>query len=126
MSSIPVGFLAVFFVSVGLSAQPIEDRDTQARRNPWPRTTETVALGRQVFVRNCQVCHGPTARGGPSPDSAPDLTRDNGDRQATDGELFSTIKVSPAHVSMRASADPLTDTDIWYVVNFLRMMQVKR
>ena len=98
--------------------------------NPVAATSESVAAGKQGYVRNCAPCHGVTAEGGPGNDlipAAPDLTDDMWDHGSTDGEVFDAIKngVAP-DFNMIPWKDKLKDDDVWNVVNYLRSIAKKK
>ncbi len=92
--------------------------------NPIAASPESVAAGRQVFVRSCAPCHGSNAEGGPGNDlipAAPDLTDATWDHGSTDGEIFDAIKNGvPPDFNMTPWRDQLKDADMWNVVIYLR------
>ena len=81
-----------------------------------------VSLGRALYTKQCQSCHGPRGRGdGPAVGrlnvSVPDLT-DPDVRAESDGELFTVItrgsKPMPAYRKL------MSEEQRWHVVNYLR------
>ena len=99
-------------------------------KNPVAATPESVATGKQVYTRNCAVCHGTTAEGGSGSDispPAPDLTDAEWKRGSTDGEIFDVIKNGvPPELNMGAWGDRIKDPDIWNVVNYVRSLAKKK
>src|SRR5689334_11311141 len=64
-------------------------------QNPVPRDEHSVSLGRALYARQCQSCHGPRGRGdGPAAGrlnvDVPDLTTQDVHSES-DGELFNII-----------------------------------
>ena len=92
---------------------------------PGAATPESIAAGAQIYQRYCRSCHGINATGGSGSDispPAPDLTDNEWKHGSTDGEIFSVIKNGvPPELSMEPWGDRIKDTDIWNVVNYLRI-----
>ena len=91
-------------------------------QNPIARDDRSVGLGRAVYAKNCQSCHGPRGRGdGPAVGrlnvSVPDLT-DPDVQSETDGELFSII--TKGSKPMPAYRRLLNEEQRWHVVNYVR------
>jgi mono/diheme cytochrome c family protein len=100
----------------------------RAVANPLPLTDEALARGRQVFQKNCLVCHGEAAKGdGPAvkfvqPPPA-DLTVEEKHKKWTDGELF--WKMTNGKKPMPAFGRKLGPNDRWAVVHYLRSLRGK-
>jgi mono/diheme cytochrome c family protein len=99
-------------------------------KNPVASTPESVAAGRQIYVRRCASCHAASGEGGPGNDlipAAPSLVDDQWDHGSTDGEIFDSIKngVAP-DFNMVPFKDTLKDDEIWNVVNYLRSIAKKK
>jgi mono/diheme cytochrome c family protein len=93
-------------------------------RNPVAATAESVATGKQIYLRRCASCHAASGEGGPGNDlipAAPSLVDNQWDHGSTDGEIFNNIKngVAP-EFNMVPFKDTLKDDEIWSVVNYLR------
>ena len=93
-----------------------------AAQNPIPRDEQSVRLGRAVYAKNCQSCHGPRGKGdGPAVGrlnvEMPNLT-DADVQSQTDGELFSII--TKGSKPMPAYRRLLSEEQRWHVVNYLR------
>jgi mono/diheme cytochrome c family protein len=94
-------------------------------RDPIPPDERSLAIGRDVYVNNCEVCHGETGRGdGPAglrlvPRPA-DLRLHTAPGVHTDGELFYWVGYGFAGTAMPAWRDKLTEEQIWSVLNYAR------
>jgi mono/diheme cytochrome c family protein len=98
--------------------------DAATIRNPVAATAESVAAGKQLYLRQCASCHGTSGAGGPGNDlipAAPSLVGPNWNHGSTDGEIFANIRngIAP-DFNMVPFKDSLKDDDIWSVVNYLR------
>jgi mono/diheme cytochrome c family protein len=99
-------------------------------KNPVPSTPDSIAAGRQIYLRRCASCHAATGEGGPGNDlipAAPSLVDAQWDHGSTDGEIFDSIKngVGP-DFNMVPFKDTLKDDEIWSVVNYLRSIAKAR
>jgi mono/diheme cytochrome c family protein len=99
-------------------------------KNPVAPTAESVAAGKQIYLRRCASCHAASGEGGPGNDlipAAPSLVDDQWDHGSTDGEIFDNIKngVAP-DFNMVPFKDTLKDEEIWNVVNDLRSIAQKK
>ncbi|HTM04106.1 MAG TPA: c-type cytochrome [Vicinamibacterales bacterium] len=98
-------------------------------KNPIAATPESIAAGKQTYVRTCAPCHGTSGEGGPGNDlipAAPDLTDAMWDHGSTDAAIFTNIKegIGP-DFNMTPFQDRLKDEEIWNVVNYLRTLARK-
>jgi mono/diheme cytochrome c family protein len=97
------------------------------RPNPVAATPETVAQGREIYLRECGSCHGATGQndGEKAPKELAGTRRpaDPSLREETDGALF--WKIGEGRGSMPNTWDVLTDRERWAVVNFLRTLAPK-
>ena len=92
--------------------------------NPVALTSQAVARGKALYIRECAVCHGETGRGdGPK---APDLRVHPGDfsrpvtTRQSDGALF--YKITRGRTPMPAYRASLSDEERWMLVHFLRTL----
>ena len=99
-------------------------------KNPVAATPESLAAGKEIYLRRCAVCHGISGQGGSGNDispPAPDLTDDEWKHGSTDGEIFDVIKNGvPPELAMEPWGDRIKDPDIWNVVNYLRSLAKKK
>ena len=91
-------------------------------QNPVPRDSHSVQLGKTLYARQCQSCHGARGKGdGPAAGrlnvEVTDLT-DADVQLQTDGQLFTTI--TKGSKPMPAYRKLLTEEQRWHVVNYLR------
>ena len=98
-------------------------------RNPVAATADSLAAGKQIYLRRCASCHAASGEGGPGNDlipAAPSLVDNQWDHGSTDGEMFDTIKngVGP-DFNMVPFKETLKDDEIWNVVNYVRSIAKK-
>ena len=91
-------------------------------QNPVPRDDRSVGLGRAVYAKECQSCHGPRGRGdGPAVGrlnvEVPDLTGEFV-QSDSDGALFTVI--TKGSKPMPAYRKLLSEEQRWHVVNYVR------
>jgi mono/diheme cytochrome c family protein len=94
------------------------------KKNPIPADDKSIALGKQVYEKECVSCHGKTGKGdGPK---AADLERKPGDlssphvQSQSDGELF--WKVSEGRKPMPSGEKLLNEEERWQVVDYMRSL----
>jgi mono/diheme cytochrome c family protein len=114
----------------GLAATGQGSPGAAAVKNPVAATPESVAAGKQIYVRRCASCHAASGEGGPGNDlipAAPSLVDSQWDHGSTDGEIFDSIKngVAP-DFNMVPWKDQLKDEQIWQVVNYIRSIAKKK
>ncbi|MDQ3700905.1 MAG: cytochrome c, partial [Chloroflexota bacterium] len=92
--------------------------------NPISPTSESLALGGQLYAQNCLVCHGATGRGdGPAGRALRPPPADFRVHMAaghTDEQLFEWISKGVVGTAMQAFADRLTADERWHLVNYIR------
>ena len=97
-------------------------------RNPIPRSAESIARGRQLFARDCAVCHGAEGKGDGVAAAAfaqrpDDLSRIAPPPVFPDGvvayRIINGVKMMPAFKST------LSENEIWDLLNFIRSLAVK-
>ena len=109
-------------------AEPHEHPKAREFTDPVASTSESVTAGAAVYEKLCATCHGPTGMGdgrlgagaaayGARPSNLTDATWQHG---SSDGEIFVAIRdgIGP-DFSMNAFRGPLTEPEIWNLVNYL-------
>ena len=110
-----------------------------AVKNPVASTPQSLAAGKQSFVKSCGSCHGLSGTGGEPPEESldpgpppPNLVDGSWDHGSTDGEIFANIKSGIPNTNpeyslnkkyMEPWGDRLTDQEIWNIVNFIRSLE---
>jgi copper transport protein len=97
--------------------------------NPLTPDLAAVTAGGRLFTAQCAVCHGATGRGdGPAAGSLEPPTPPPADFTAPhayqhyDGEFFNWIKFGKPGTAMPAMGGHLTDTEIWEVIAYIRVV----
>src|ERR1051325_1898485 len=95
-----------------------------------PASSDAVAAGQALYLKNCASCHGRTGQGGPGNDlipAAPALNGDKWDHGSTDQAIFDNIKngIAP-DFNMVPFKDKLKDDEIRSVVAFIRSLEKKK
>ena len=94
-------------------------------RNPIPRSAESITRGRQLFAKDCAVCHGAEGRGdgvaaAALPQRPEDLSRIAPPPLFPDGvvayRILNGVKMMPAFKST------LSENEIWDLLNFIRSL----
>ena len=94
-------------------------------RNPIPRSAESIARGRQLFAKDCAVCHGAEGRGdgvaaAALPRRPDDLSKIAAPPIFPDGvvayRIINGVKMMPAFKST------LNENEIWDLLNFIRSL----
>jgi copper transport protein len=107
-----------------------EARPDPSAGNPIEASEESIARGRMLFQQNCIVCHGPEGRGdGPQAESLNPAPADIRQHLPyhTDPQFFNFVAQGIAGTAMPAwgsnNDGPLSDDDIWNVINYMRTFQ---
>jgi mono/diheme cytochrome c family protein len=118
--------------------QNVTSQPAASVRNPVASTPESIAAGKRAYDANCAACHGDLAQGavkagmtisiieeqrGKQP---PDLTDDQWDHGASDGDIFAVIKRGLPPTMMAGFDGRIPDEDIWSIVNYLRTLAPKK
>lgn len=117
----------------GLEAQTLGSSgngDARKLRNPVQPTPQSIAVGRDLYSRNCRACHGADAKGNgpmkPRNTQPSNLTDSDWDRGGTDGEVYAVLRDGAGPNSpMRGYKSRMTDQDLWHIVNYIRSLSQK-
>jgi mono/diheme cytochrome c family protein len=94
--------------------------------NPIPATPASIAAGQRTYRLLCSRCHGPTGQGdggGAGAGGQPaDLTDDQWDFGASDGEIFAAIQQGTS-ADMESYAERITADETWNLVNYIRSLR---
>ena len=100
--------------------------ERRARRpNPVPADSASMSAGRAVYRRECIKCHGPTGNNDGTDNHGADMSHAphlSGPEVAaeSDGALF--WKIQEGRDPMPSTADILSDTERWQVINYIRTL----
>ena len=126
------GFLLLLVLALplvrGAEEAPWKAPARAARKaNPIPADEKSLAIGKELYGRECLSCHGSTGKGdGPR---AKDLERNPGNLSSpkmweqTDGELF--WKITEGKRPMPSYEKTFTEEQRWHVVNYTRTLAPK-
>lgn len=94
-------------------------------RNPIPRSAQSIARGRDLFLKDCVVCHGAEGRGdGPAAASMQkkpkDLARLAPPPIFPDGVI--AYRIIHGKNLMPAYGTTLSENEIWDLLNFIRSL----
>jgi len=97
-------------------------------RNPIPLSADSIARGRQLFQKNCAVCHGAEGRGdgvaaAALPQRPDDLSKIAPPPIFPDGVV--TYRIINGVKMMPAFKATLSENEIWDLLNFIRSLAVK-
>ncbi len=121
-----VAGLSVALVVVAMTSRPPAPQAIDARRNPFPATPESLALGERVYRAHCQACHGADgygngpAAGGLYPPPTDFVVHFASGHTHPDGRLYYWITHGIAGTGMPAFGGRLSEAESWHVINFLR------
>jgi len=109
---------AICVLVVGLAGGLAPGLSAQEGDNPFT-TAMDVRTGRQLFTRQCSVCHGVRATGG---DVGPDLTTGQFEHASTDAGLFGVISDGIPDTPMAGLNRNRSDQAVWQIVAYLRSL----
>jgi len=100
--------------------------DAKAKKNPVVASDATLLQGKDLYKKNCLMCHGEAGRGdGPATKfvkPAPaDISNAAAQDRMTDGEIF--WKITVGQKPMPAFGKKLSEDDRWKVVGFVRTLK---
>ncbi|HLW60780.1 MAG TPA: cytochrome c [bacterium] len=127
--AIAVGFAiagAAVVVRGSLLSPPSNHVGIDARRNPYPPTAASIAIGRRVYQTYCQTCHGLEGRGDGAaavnlyPPPTDFMIHFASGHTHPDGRLFFWITYGMGGTGMPGFEHRLSDAERWHVINYLR------
>jgi len=99
-------------------------------KNPLASDQKAVEVGKTLFKKRCEKCHGPAGKGD-GPDADPDV-QDDMDltvaRRASknpDGIVFYKMWNGRAKPKMPAVKDELTKEQVWQIVSYVQTLRQK-
>jgi glucose/arabinose dehydrogenase/mono/diheme cytochrome c family protein len=122
--------------STATANQSVSSQISATLTSPVAATPQSIAAGKRVFDANCAACHGNLAQGAVKAGitisileeqkarQPPDLTDGQWDHGSTDGEIFAVIKRGLPPTMMAGYDGRIPDTDIWHIVNYLRLLRL--
>lgn len=116
--------LALSFGIIGCGGWNVPP-EVKTWNNPAPATPATLAAARQLYINNCQKCHGVKGDGRLPPGSnyfystkPTDFTNSGIIDAMSDGEIF--WKITHGRKPMPSFKNRLTDEQRWDLVNLIR------
>ena len=96
-----------------------------AMKNAVPSNAESIKDGKELYIKNCQSCHGKSGHGdGPKAaqlKTEPGTFADADVQKQPDGAFF--YKISEGRDDMPSSKKKIPDEeDIWSLVNYIRTL----
>ena len=116
---------ALLALCIGLGIHYADLLKSAFARNPIPRTADSIARGRQLFQKDCAVCHGSQGRGdGPAaafmPRRPDDLGKIAGPPIFPDGVVV--YRIANGKRLMPAFKAALSEDELWDLLNFIRSL----
>lgn len=102
--------------------------EADQEKNPFAGDAKALAAGKELFVKNCQRCHGPGGKGD-GPDADPDAMQDMDltvARRAArnpDGIVFYKAWNGRKKPKMPAVKDTLTKEQLWQIVTYVQTLR---
>ncbi len=125
-----LGLALIGVVSVG-AQNPGGSADGKKMKNAVPVSAASLTAGKALYDKNCRFCHGADAKGdgplAPKGTHPANLTDEEWDRGATDGEIFLVLRDGAGpDFKMKGYKGRMSDKDMWNVVNYLRSLHPKK
>jgi hypothetical protein len=119
--------LIIFIISAGIriSAQVwVVPEDQKAVVAPFKFTSDMQKQGEQIYLKNCQSCHGLPGKDNWAKLTPPpgDLSKDKAQKQ-TDGEFF--FRITTGKVPMPEFRNIIPEDERWWVIAYLRTFNPK-
>jgi len=113
-------FVMMILMGMNLSAQVwVVPDEHKTKVSPFKFTADSVKKGENIFIKNCQSCHG-----NPGKNNWAKLTPEPGDPASgkfqgqTDGEMF--FRISSGKAPMPEFRNILTENERWNVISYIR------
>jgi len=125
-TGVVVAGVGVAIVIAGLSSALRAPGSIDARRNPTPPTSESLAIGERIYRAHCLRCHGADGRGrGPAaatlfPRPTNFVAHFGSGHVHPDGRLYYWITEGMAGTGMPAFRGRLSEMERWHVINFIK------
>ena len=123
-------FFCLTFLTTALGSQMNPDwavpNEAKILKSPVENTPEALAAGKQLYNKNCLMCHGEKGKGdGPATQfikPAPsDISTAEARTAVTDGTIF--YMITHGKKPMPAMAKKLSETERWQIVTYVRSLQ---
>jgi cytochrome c oxidase cbb3-type subunit 2 len=117
-----VAYLQVIGTAVKKKEEAIEAK-VMEEKNPLAGDKEAIKRGKELFEKNCMVCHGDDGKGGIGP-SLQDNVWLGKEGDISDGKLFSIIS-DGTQAGMPPFGKQIDKNGIWSIVSYIRTLQKK-
>jgi cytochrome c oxidase cbb3-type subunit 2 len=117
-----VAYLQVIGTAVKKKEEAIEAK-VMEEKNPLVGDKEAIKRGKELFEKNCMVCHGDDGKGGIGP-SLQDNVWLGKEGDISDGKLFSIIS-DGTQAGMPPFGKQIDKNGIWSIVSYIRTLQKK-
>jgi mono/diheme cytochrome c family protein len=119
--------LAGAVIGVVLAASsPIAESGFDTRTNPFPPDHASLDTGEQLYVSNCQVCHGASGLGdGPGSEGLDPPPADLVVHVPLhpDPDLFDIISDGVSGSAMSPFREALTEDEVWHLINYIQTLE---
>ncbi|MBI5374848.1 MAG: cbb3-type cytochrome c oxidase subunit II [Candidatus Schekmanbacteria bacterium] len=121
----------IWKVAAFIESIPTEEKEEKAApafklpdntKNPFEGKADAIKTGKEVFLKNCSVCHKEDATG----NIGPDLTDEVWEYGNRDNQIFETIYNGVEAEGMPKWGKNISDDDIWKVISFIRSVARKK
>ena len=99
--------------------------EDDSSRNPFPPTSDSIAIGKAAYVSNCMLCHGISGRG----DGPVSISLDPKPSDLLihvplhpERDLYRFISDGIPDSAMKPMQGTLTDEEIWHLVNYIQAL----
>jgi mono/diheme cytochrome c family protein len=118
----PLGLLLLATIALAQTDEWNAPARAARKKNPLVVDAETIAVGREIYTKQCAACHGDKGRGdgpiAPHLDPSPRDFAATSVAKQTDGALF--WKIGEGHKPMPSFNMQMSEDGRWHVVCYLR------